>query len=107
MSKKPTEIFRKKLQDRSDNALSKKQNPSPSERNSIKMRKHLARGEPIVATLQRDCRGCSRGDCEKNMNTCGEKTMVDRCNLCGTKVMFRFVFGEPYYCPVCITRRKR
>lgn len=107
MSKKPSEIFRERLQKRADNALSKKQTPSPSERNSTKMRKRLARGAPVVATLQHDCRGCGRSDCEKSMNTCGEKIVIDRCKLCGTNVMFRFVFGEPYYCPICVERRKR
>jgi len=103
----PSETLRKSLEARSKRAMEKKKEASPSERKSASLKKKLARGTPIVELLKDDCRDCPKYPCGKNLQDCEEKSVVDRCNQCGLKVRFRFVFGEPYYCPICIGRRKK
>jgi uncharacterized Zn finger protein (UPF0148 family) len=36
---------------------------------------------------------------------CGEVSKVDRCAQCGVKVLFRYIAGVVYYCPICKVKR--
>jgi hypothetical protein len=103
---KPDELHRHALKTRAIKTLSKKVTSSPSEKKSERLRAKLNRGQPDTRTLPEDCRGCEKmigsQSCGKTLNTCGEKMVVDRCNKCGLKVRYRFIFGEfNYRCPVC------
>jgi hypothetical protein len=99
---KPDELHRHALKTRAIKTLSKKVTSSPSEKKSERLRAKLNRGQPDMRTLPEDCRGCEKEPCGKSLNVCEQKQVVDRCNKCGLKVRYRFIFGEfNYRCPVC------
>jgi hypothetical protein len=81
-----------------------KQRP-PSEIKSERLKKKLARGQPVITVRQTDCRGCEKHPCEKTLETCGEESRADRCAKCGVKVLYRYIAGEVYYCEPCKVRR--
>jgi hypothetical protein len=99
--------LRKKLAARAKRALSKAIIASPSEKKSERLRKKLNRGLSDTRELPEDCRECSKNPCGKTINTCEEKMMIGRCQHCGVKVRYRFIFGEfVYLCPVCRSRKE-
>ena len=106
-SKKPADQHRANLKSRAIKTLSKTPKASPSERKSINLRKRLARGGNVEEKLEQDCRDCT-DDCkyDHNLNKCHKPSHRDRCLSCGIKYQFLFVFGKPYYCPICRERRK-
>lgn len=95
--------LRKKLEKRSRDWNTKK--PCPSEVKSERLKKKLARGVPIVAVRQTDCCDCTKYPCGKTLEVCGEVSKVDRCAQCGVKVLFRYIAGVVYYCPICKVKR--
>lgn len=110
MTYKPAaDIHKAAIKSRAIKTLSKKIVASPSERKSTSMKKKLARGGDVVETLQQDCRDCEeyqKCSYDHKLSTCYRTSRRDRCYQCGLKVEYRFIFGEPYYCPSCRELRK-
>ena len=99
-----TDALRKKLQKRAK--LWNTKLPTPSETKSERLRKKLARGQPVCIVKQSDCNGCPKYPCGESIVTCDEVSRTDRCQQCGIKVLYRYVEGEQYICPICIGRRR-
>ena len=111
MTYKPAaDIHKDALKSRAVKTLSKKPRASPSERSSTLLKKKLSRGVEVAEHLQQDCRDChDYPTCTYNhkLNTCYQPSRRERCMQCGLKVEYRFVFGEPYYCPSCKELRNK
>jgi hypothetical protein len=97
------DALRKRLETRAKNWNTKKR--PPSEIKSERLKKKLARGLPVVAVRQTDCRGCDKHPCGLTLETCEQESRADRCAKCGVKVLYRYIAGEVYYCPPCSARR--
>lgn len=100
--------LREKLKKRAIKAITKKKQPSPSEKKSINLKKKLNRGVvPDVAIMQ-DCRDCiNHQTCEydHDLSKCVYPTRTHRCKKCGVKVMYRYIEDKVWeYCPICIVR---
>ena len=107
MPKDLKEYFKK----RAIKAISKKKVPTPSEKNSVNLRKKLNRGVNHgdgTKTIQSDCRDCPAPICpyDHDLNVCPERSHVGTCAYCGAKVRYRYTNSDdPWkYCPVCIVR---
>ena len=98
-----TDALRKKLATRAKNWNTKKR--TPSEIKSERMRKKLARGQPVVTARQTDCQDCPKHPCGRTLEVCEEISREERCAQCGVKVLFRYIPGQKYYCPICKVRR--
>src|SRR5512133_371804 len=108
------EDLRKKCARRSDEAIAmahggcpKRLQKSPSERNSIALRKKLARGVNIKETevILEDCRDCSKEPCGQTIKTCGVVACTQRCSVCNTKALRRSIPEQPIY--ICLVCRER
>lgn len=115
-SKKPSELARDRLNNRTRRTLikagkkigrltdSEKKPPSQRRSESAK-KKDLKRAgvKAIDAATGEDCHNCPKYPCGKTVKSCGERSMVHRCLKCGTKVLHRIDPAVPWeYCPICI-----
>lgn len=102
----PVDTLRSRISKRTERALSKHKEKSPSEKNSDRIKKKLNRGPVVVsATIMSDCRKCSGlPGCDSDISKCSMRSLVIRCASCGQKVRVRIVDdgSEKYLCPVCI-----
>ena len=108
----PAETLRKNLASRNTKALidagkkighlTEQQKKTPSQKRSENLKKKLNRGVVHAGVIGYDCNNCPKYPCGKTTQTCSEPSRKNRCDKCGTVVVYRFVAeGEWKYCEPC------
>jgi len=97
--------LRRKFELRAEKTQSRRKVPSPSEKRSEKMRKHLRRGDSPESLLQFSCHTC-KDSCGSNINVCGKPHAYSRCGICGQKNLHFKDDSESFVCDRCKEKRR-